>query len=406
MIVSSVVLLYIYKDVIYKYAVLYKFSKIEYGQLVILGNDNAIIFAKHNTQNLKVTIRVYNEPMFFYNVATKGEVGLGEMYTKGIWKTVDGSLLDFMEILVRNAHLLRRKKSFSETHTSAKKDAHEVSSHYDVGNDFYSTFLTDQFMAYTCAFWFSPEDSLEKAQLNKVRTIMRKLELKQGDTVLDVGCGWGKIGRYISENTGANVHGVTLSKEQAEYIRNNMLMKNVFLMHYTDLPYSNAYDKIYSIGMLEHVRCANYKMFFRKMETLLKPGGRLVLHTIVINPNSLDEASCRSCKDGESITFVTKHIFPGGQIPKYEWIINSATRQNNLKLVHAEGFGGHHYGKTLAAWKESLMQHREALLDMGYKEDTLRAYEYYFSICEANFMLGGLYICQFVFEKCETLYGR
>lgn len=107
--------------------------------------------------------------------------------------------------------------------------------------------------------------------------------------------------------------------------------------------------------MIEHIRCRNYSAFFKKAYDLLKPGGRIVLHTVFMNPVTLDETSKEACCKGKTVRFVTTRIFPGGQIPKYEWIVQAATRKNRFKLVHSEGFGGQHYGRTLAKWRRSML---------------------------------------------------
>ena len=352
-----------------------------------------------------VYVKINDEKMFFEAVALRGELGLGETYSKGVWQCVHTTdVLMFVELLIRNAHILQRKKKYSKASTSKSDDASNISHHYDVGNDFYKAFLTDSLMGYTCAFWFSPKDTLETAQRNKVDTIIRKLEIKKGERVLDIGCGWGHIGNYIAEKTGAIVDGVTLSSEQEDYIKTNKSLNHVYKMHYLELPEDVKYDKIYCIGMIEHVRSANYEKYFDKFYRMLRPGGRFVLHTILNNPRHLDEASEAASLRGESVTFVTTHIFPGGQIPKYEWIINNATRKNKFLLAHSEGFGGQHYARTLMEWRRNLLEKKQEILQKGYSMDIIRAYDYYFAACEANFMLGGTYIGHFVLDKVHNLY--
>lgn len=400
-----IIFLYVSRTFLYKLGVLRKLSLIEEGQLSILDAQGKLIKQINGNGFTPVTITIYDSTKFFESVATKGELGLGETYTNGVWECTNGSdIKQFMELLIRNVHVLQKTKKYGKSHTSKTKDGEQIAHHYDVGNDFYKTFLSDSLMAYTCAFWFTPNDTLDTAQKNKVDTIIRKLEIKKGDRILDIGCGWGHIGRYVMEKTGAIVDGVTISKEQASHINQNKLLSTVYAMHYDDMPQGLIYDKIYSIGMFEHIRCANYKTFFKKTFDMLKPGGRLVLHTIMINPNDLDEASKAICYNGESINFVTTHIFPGGQLPKYEWIINHATKQNKFHLVHSEGFGGQHYARTLKEWRKNLLSHKNEILNMGYSRDVIRAYDYYFAACEANFMLSGIYIGHFILDKVQSLY--
>lgn len=394
------------KQKMYKHVILRKFGLIEHGTLTILDQNGNILLSRIGTKNTKpnVVIKIEtNDEDFFATLTANGEVGLGDMYSQGKWTCND--LMAVFDILNANTHILRPNKTFQPSPLmSSATDTKYIQSHYDVGNDFFETFLDTDVMAYTCAMWYDNTCSLEAAQKHKVDMIIRKLEVKDTDTILDIGCGWGKIGNYIKQKTNAKVHGVSISAEQCKYLREYQLLDEVHECHVNDIPENLQYDKIFIIGSLEHIRAINYAKYMSKLDRLLKPGGRIVIHTMVINPDHLDEASESMMNKGESVTFVSTRIFPGGQITKYEWMMNAATRHNNFKLVHFEGLGGQNYGKTLCEWRKRLLENRDVILKLGYSDDIIRAYEYYFIALESNFKVGNLYIGQYIFDKVDDLY--
>jgi len=378
---------------IYKYGVLRHLSKIQFGHITLIdGQTNTIIKDIVRTLTPHVNITIYDPRSFYKSLAKDGEVGLGESYTSGVWEC--DNILNLMDILILNMDVLEPKQAtYKIQKATYEHDKTVIKSHYDIGPDFYKTFLTDDLMAYTCGFFFCPTDKLNDAQYNKVDMIIRKMNITQpNQDILDIGCGWGHIASYVQKATQSKVDGLTISKEQAEYMKTHNSVQCI-LGHYQDLPTKGKlYDKIYSIGMLEHVRCANYDMFFQTVKSIMKPGARFVLHTIT---TKRDDTRCGT---GSSKIFVTKHIFPGGQIPKIEWVLDAATRAG-LQLVHLETFGGHHYAKTLQLWRENMLSSRTHLLSLGYDTQKIKAYEYYFAQCESAFKHNHMQLSHFVFDN-------
>ena len=235
----------------------------------------------------------------------------------------------------------------------------------------------DDLSAYSCGIWQNDTDTLNDAQYRKVNIIINKLNPKHNSNILDIGCGWGKIANYVANKTKSLVDGITLSDEQVKYAKQNYKNNvNIINMHYLKL--NKQYDYIYSIGMFEHVRYENYNDFFKCIKRILKPNGRMLLHTIIDTER----------KESNYIekTFMSEHIFPGGQIPNNDWITEHIVR-NELSIIHYEYYGGQHYAKTLNTWYKNMVLNKKYVLE-NYGEKIFRTYEYYFNICEAGFRSG------------------
>jgi len=385
----------IFKYSIAKYSVIYILTQFNKGNFILIDkNDNQILKVINDSMKPIPVVQILNENNFYYKLYTSGEVGIGESYMNEDWKS--NNLTDFLNLLCLNMNNssipdLNPNNIFNTSITYDKKN---IKHHYDVGNDFYLKFLVDDLSAYSCGFWFPNTRTLNEAQYNKVNTICKKMNTKPGKKILDIGCGWGKIANYVANKTSCTVTGITISDEQAKFGNENYSINNVTIINMDYRLLNEKFDYIYSIGMFEHVRFENYDTFFQTIKRCLNPNGRLVLHTII----SYDMGSTK-CK--ENSTFITKHIFPGGQIPNNDWIIASA-RRNGLNTVHFEGFGGQHYAKTLSTWKENMIQEKNYILEHYGKELFLK-YEYYFTICESAFNTGILGIGHYVIVNDDIL---
>lgn len=378
----------LFKSLLAKPTIIYGLSQFDKGNFIIVDNNNNELVKVINQPNNPIPIvKVLNQPNFFNLIYNKSELGLGESYMNGDWVCSD--LIGFLNTMCLNQSNSGVPKVSLKTifNSSQEYDKSNIKHHYDVGNDFYLQFLRDDLSAYSCGFWFSPSDTLNTAQYNKVNTIIKKLQVKPGSSILDIGCGWGKIANYIGQTTKSKVTGITISDEQEKYgleTYNPDIVK-IINMDYRGL--SEQFDYIYSIGMFEHVRYENYDNFFKIIKKTLKVGGRFVLHTII----GFDETS-KVSKAGDN--FVTTHIFPGGQIPQNDWVIQKA-RTAGLNVVHFEGFGGQHYARTLKTWRENMWKEKD-YIRTKYPEQLLLKYDYYFAICEAGFNTGILGIGHYV----------
>ena len=369
-----------------------KLKKCNLKFIDITNNEVLLEVKDTNIDQIKVYIRDKNK--FIESIYKDQELGLGETYMKGIW--FSNNLPGFLTILAINSRL----NNVSETTTyniyskNINQDKENIKHHYDVGNDFYNTFLTDKLSAYSCGFWESENDTLDDAQYRKVNTIIMKMDIKPGSKILDIGCGWGKIANYIARQSKSHVTGITVSDKQVEFAQNNFDPKlvNVISIDYRKLN-NIIFDYIYSIGMFEHVRYENYDDFFSTINRCLSPEGRFVLHTIVCNDNKEPDSNTKA--------FVTTHIFPGGQIPKNDWIVHKA-EANGLRIVHTEFFGGQHYAQTLRTWCKNMLKQKDYILK-NYGKELLLKYEYYFTICEAGFNSNIMGIGHYVIIKGNTV---
>jgi len=419
-IVIVIIFWYIYQFRIKKYFIMKTLECIRGGSLTLIDDNGVIIFQKNDhterfTENniiasesemeskyrtypgikrYNATVTIHDKDKFFDSIINDGEIGLGESYTNKIWDVDD--IHSFTMLLVSNMHNLDKNPQIFDSYSSTDTDYDNVQHHYDVGNDFYNVFLTDPLHAYSCGFFLCPNDTLNTAQYNKVNMVIRKMGARPGDKILDIGCGWGAIANYVSQQTKCQVYGITLAKEQAKYITDNYPNVHAIIQHYEHLDNNIKYDRIYSIGMLEHVRAKNYDTFFSKLWNILNPGGRCVIHTI----SSLQNNGSRN--SGASKSFVTKHIFPGGQIPAVQWVVD-AIKRSGFMIVHIETLGGQHYAKTLKIWRTNLMNNVDLLKQRGYDDRLIRTYEYYFAICEALFLNDELQLTQFTFDKIQDL---
>ena len=369
--------------------IIYMLSTFVKGNFVLIDSSSGeeLVRVVNQPNEQLPIVKIKNQQQFFSSIYNKGELGLGESYMRGDWTS--DNLVEFLNTLCLNQTNPNIPSISRQLVSSNSKDYDKsnIVHHYDVGNDFYLQFLRDHLNAYSCGFWFKPTDTLNDAQYNKVNIIIKKLNAEPGSSILDIGCGWGKIAQYVSNKTKCKVTGITVSNEQEKYANSTYNHEHVIVIDMDYRNISGTFDYIYSIGMFEHVRYENYDTFFRVIKKCLKPGGRMVLHTIIIF-----DKSNTTCKAGDN--FVTTHIFPGGQIPQSDWVVNKA-KTNGLNVVHFEGFGGQHYARTLKSWRENMWKERE-YIRTKYPEELMLKYNYYFAICEAGFNTGILGIGHYI----------
>ncbi len=341
-------------------------------------------------------IHVLNK-LFFIELLSNGSLGLGESYCNGWWKTGDLRLLGkkLLESGLQGysqnsltSTLLRMLFNFQ----TKSKSARSIPFHYDKGREFFQSFL-DSLMVYSCGYWEGTE-SLEVAQIQKLRLICEKIGLKKDEkeknknkVILDVGCGSGGFAKYASEQYGVSVVGVTLSHHQADYAKQlcKDLPIEIRLQDYRDV--KGQFDHVVSVGMFEHVGLKNYGQFFQTVHNLLKddPKSLFLLHTIGGNTSSV-------------ITdpWIDKYIFPDSLIPSMAQIVNSFEGLFVMEDWH--NFGAY-YDKTLMAWWDNFEKNYYLLPKDKYPKGFYLETEYYFKMCAASFAARYNNLWQIVLSK-------
>lgn len=324
---------------------------------------------------------------------TSTSLALGEAYMRGDLE-VDKDLYEVLDTFLGQMGKFTTDKSALKklifTSKSKKNQAKEVCSHYDIGNDFYRLWL-DETMSYSCGYFKKEDDTLYQAQVNKVEHILEKLQLKEGMSLLDIGCGWGFLLKQAAKKYGVKGTGITLSKEQyqqfSEDIKKEGLenMLEVKLMDYRELKDSGMqFDRIVSVGMLEHVGRGNYELFLQNVKSVLKPQGLFLLHYISAQ------------KEHEGDPWIKKYIFPGGMVPSLREIINLCPEED-FHVLDVESLR-RHYSKTLLCWRENFQTHKKEILDME-GEEFVRMWDLYLASCAATFHNGIIDLHQILVSK-------
>lgn len=365
-------------------------NQIKNVSFIVTFWDGDIIHVGEGEPDFKITIK---EPINEKDLITSTSLALGEAYMDGKID-IDGDLYYVLD------KLLSVMDSFStqtdklphifKTLTTKKNQKKEVCSHYDLGNDFYSKWL-DKTMSYSCAYFNDDTDTLYEAQINKIHHILKKLNLKEGMNLLDIGCGWGHLLIEAVKEYKVKGVGITLSEEQYKKCNERIIEEGlqdyleVKLMDYRDLKKSGlSFDRVVSVGMLEHVERPNYELFFDNIDSVLKKEGIVLLHYI----SSLRES------DGDA--WIKKYIFPGGIIPSLREIIHIAGEKNyhtidveNLRL---------HYKRTLLEWYKNFNKELPNI-EKDYDEKFIRRWSIYLTSCAAAFNNGVIDLHQIVFTK-------
>ena len=335
---------------------------------------------------------IFNEAIPKADIIKDPSVTFGEAYmTKKI--EIEGSIQKVIESLYNN------KESFltnSDKYASLLKMAtnniknskKNIEFHYDIGNDFYKLWLDDT-MTYSCGYFKSKDDTLTTAQKNKVEHIIKKLNLKEGETLLDIGCGWGELIISAAKQYKVKAMGITLSSEQLEKVNERIKKEGlenlveVQLADYRELK-NRTFDKVVSVGMLEHVGKDHLAEYFSTVNKLLNDKGVSLLHCIT------------ATEVGGNNTWIDKYIFPGGYVPAVKELVNCMSDvgfclndAENLRL---------HYEKTLEHWSKNF---ENALPEIRKTKDEtfIRMWRLYLNACAASFSSGNISIHQFLFNK-------
>jgi cyclopropane-fatty-acyl-phospholipid synthase len=337
---------------------------------------------------------ILHDPKVFRKMLKSPSVALGEAYMNGdigVEEPIE-NLLKLSELNSFKLSVTFPTKRLPRLNINKKQSqAKQIAHHYDVGNDFYRLWLDKETMMYTCAYFHTRQDSLVQAQRQKVDHVLRKLQIQPGQSVLDIGCGWGYVLMRAAEKYGATGLGVTLSREQQSYAtaeaKRRGLDKQVKfeLLNYQDLlQRKQTYDRVVSIGILEHVGTGNHQTYFDVVNHTLKDGGVSVLHSITHQTESPTDP------------WIDKYIFPGGYIPSVREI-TSLMADNNFYMFDYENLG-QHYALTLEHWWKNFEKHKDTVIKM-YDERFYRMWRLYLIGSMNTFKTGNSHLSQWVFKK-------
>lgn len=334
-------------------------------------------------------IQVYNDD-FFKRVIQEGSLGLGESYMDGWWdsdkldefmcRIIKSKADESIKINMKDLFRIFAAKIFN---MQSRKRAWIVGKeHYDLGNDLFNKML-DPYMQYSCGYW-NNANNLKDAQSDKLKLICEKLKLKKGMTLLDIGCGWGGLAAYASQNYGVKVFGITISKEQRDLAieRCKCLDVSIELIDYREL--DMEFDRIVSVGMFEHVGPKNYDEYFTMVNKNLKPNGIFLLHTIGSNETKINVEP-----------WINKYIFPNGCLPSVKQIAEASEPFFVMEDLH--NFGSD-YDKTLMAWYENFEFIWPDIKD-EYSDRFRRMFTYYLKSCAGAFRARNIQLWQVVFTR-------
>lgn len=364
-----------------------------------------VVFGRDDVTASPLQIAVHH-PGFYRSVARNGSVGAAEAYMDGLWQCND--LVGLVQQLVRNRDLLDRMETgparlggwAMRTLHALRRNTREgarrnIAAHYDLGNEFFSLFLSPDLMYSSALFAGGGDDTLEAASTRKLDRICQKLRLQPGDRVVEIGTGWGGFALHAARDYGCHVTTTTISREQhalaSARIAQAGLHDRVTLLleDYRDL--RGEYDKLVSIEMIEAIGAPYLDTYFAKLGTLLKPDGLALVQAITIEDH-------RYAKALRSVDFIKKHVFPGSFIPSINAMVQAKTRSTDLALVQLEDFGAS-YARTLQAWRERFLAQLPQVRAQGFDERFIRMWEFYLAYCEGGFRERSIGVSHLLFAK-------
>jgi len=359
----------------------------EDGFILIDSKKNEYVIGKPEKEN-PITIRLLDKKLN-YKLILFPTLYFGEAYTNGSIKIENGNLTDFLNIMFKNfgkgevtnfdyiLNKIRGTYRFLTNFNFISKSKKNIAHHYDISEKLYDLFL-DEKRQYSCAYFKNDNDTLETAQNNKIQHIIKKLNLKPNQKVLDIGSGWGSLAIEIAKASKCEVLGITLSENQLEYSKKKAKESNLEnqvrfkMMDYREL--NEKFDRIVSVGMFEHVGRKYYNKYFKKISKLLSNNGVALIHTIgSVNPPR------------EPHPWITKYIFPGGYTPSLSEVVkpieNSGLIISDMEVLRM------HYSHTLRHWKERFLSKKDKVMDV-FDEKFFRMWEFYLTGCEMAFKWG------------------
>ncbi len=374
---------------------------IDFGYLEIISFDDKLMKFGNPEDSLKANIRI-KKPNFTYNLIKGGSIGFAESYMRNEFETDD--LSNLIEITARNIKIIYKfsglldlpfinflKNIFIKNTKSRSKE--NIAKHYDLGNEFFSLWL-DKTLTYSSAIFEEKNQDLCEAQNNKYQKLINLIKPKNGDKVLEIGCGWGGFAEYLGKKYDIKLDCITISKKQYEYAKKRIHKcglnekVNIQIKDYRDL--KDKYNSIASIEMIEAVGQNYLQSYFKTIKENLANSGTAAIQAITIDDNLFDRYKNKQ-------DFIQKYIFPGGFLPSKN-SINKHVSENDLTIKSYDSYADH-YSSTLALWRNEFNKKWNLIKNQGFDSTFKRMWEFYLSYCEAGFKSKNIDLIQFSLQN-------
>ena len=392
-------------DLFYKKLLFKMLNDLHHGELIFVDPMEIKVFGKTtSTCAFSVTLHISNMK-FYREVIFSGSIGAAKTYINNYWHTEN--LVELMRIVIINKQLMNKLEKYTTwfsfpiakiqhyfNRNSKSGSKKNILAHYDLGNEFFGQFL-DKTKMYSSAVFNDTADSLHQASLNKLQMLCDKLALSRADHILEIGTGWGGFAIYAATHYGCHVTTTTISDKQYEYVKERVqalnLQDKITLLNKDYRELSGQFDKIVSIEMLEAVGHQYYPVFFKRCQALLKDKGLALIQVITSKSQLFQQLK-------NNVDFIKKYIFPGGCLPSINELSRVMNKYTSFDIVDVENIGLH-YAKTLHLWHENFIKNLNQICFLGFKEEFINAWKYYFCYCEAAFVERYIDCAQIVIEK-------
>tara|TARA_B100000003_G_scaffold205874_1_gene220297 strand:+ start:697 stop:1875 length:1179 start_codon:yes stop_codon:yes gene_type:complete len=374
---------------------------INFGYLKIINCQGEIFEFGNKDDSLKAFLKI-KKPNFTYNLIKGGSVGFAESYMRDEFETEN--LSNLIEITARNIKIIHKfsglldlpiinyvKNVFIKNTKSRSKD--NISKHYDLGNEFFSLWL-DKTLTYSSAIFENKSQDLSEAQNNKYQKLINLIKPKNGDKILEIGCGWGGFAEYLGKKYDVKLDCITISKKQYDYAKERIYKcglnekVNIQIKDYRDL--KDRYNSIASIEMIEAVGQNYLESYFKKIKENLSNNGVAAIQAITIDDTLFDRYKNKQ-------DFIQKYIFPGGFLPSKN-SLNRHVSDNGLAIKSYESYADH-YSSTLALWRNEFNKKWDLIKNQGFDLTFKRMWEFYLSYCEAGFKSKNIDLIQFSLQN-------